>query len=47
MGEISDMIQRLCPDGVEYRELGEVGTFIRGHGIQISPILRFDNSDNK
>ena len=46
MGEISDMIQRLCPDGVEYRELGEVGTFIRGHGIQISPILRFDNSNN-
>ena len=24
MGEISDMIQRLCPDGVEYRKLGEV-----------------------
>ena len=37
MGEISDMIQRLCPDGVEYRELGEVGTFIRGNGIQKKP----------
>ena len=24
MTEISDMIQRLCPDGVEYRKLGEV-----------------------
>ena len=24
MSEISDMIQRLCPDGVEYRKLGEV-----------------------
>lgn len=23
MSEISDMIQRLCPDGVEYRKLGE------------------------
>ena len=34
MSEISDMIQRLCPDGVEYRKLGEVGTFIRGNGIQ-------------
>ena len=22
MSEISDMIQRLCPDGVEYRKLG-------------------------
>ena len=37
MGEISDMIQRLCPDGVEYRELGEVGTFIRGNGLQQKP----------
>ena len=27
MSEISDMIQRLCPDGVEYRKLGEVGDF--------------------
>ena len=34
MGEISDMIQRLCPDGVEYRKLGEVGTFIRGNGVK-------------
>ena len=24
MSEISDMIQRLCPDGVEYRKLGDV-----------------------
>ena len=30
MSEISDMIQRLCPDGVEYRKLGEVGTINRG-----------------
>ena len=47
MSEISDMIQRLCPDGVEYRKLGEVGTFIRGNGLPKSPILRFDNSNNK
>ena len=24
MSEISDMIQRLCPDGVEYRKLGRL-----------------------
>ena len=30
MSEISDMIQRLCPDGVEYRKLGEVGSFYAG-----------------
>ena len=47
MSEISDMIQRLCPDGVEYRKLEEVGTFIRGNGLQKNPILRFDNSNKK
>ena len=47
MGKISDMIQRLCSDGVEYRKLEEVGTFIRGNGLQKNPILRFDDSDNK
>ena len=30
MSEISDMIQRLCPDGVEYRKLGELGSFYAG-----------------
>ena len=30
MSEISDMIQRLCPDGVEYRKLGEVVKIMNG-----------------
>ena len=34
MSEISDMIQRLCPDGVEYRKLGEV--CLRQKGIAIT-----------
>ena len=34
MSRIDEMIARLCPDGVEYRKLGEVGTFTRGSGIQ-------------
>ena len=34
MSRIDEMVQRLCPDGVEYRKLGEVGTFTRGSGIQ-------------
>ena len=34
MSKIDEMIQRLCPDGVEYRKLGEVGVFTRGSGIQ-------------
>lgn len=34
MNKIEEMIERLCPDGVEYKTLGEVGEFIRGSGIQ-------------
>ncbi len=34
MNHIQRMIQDLCPEGVEYRTLGEVGTFIRGNGLQ-------------
>lgn len=34
MGKIDDLIAELCPDGVEYRALGDVGTFTRGSGIQ-------------
>ena len=30
MSEISDMIQRLCPDGVEYRKLGDFITIYTG-----------------
>ena len=33
MSEISDMIQRLCPDGVEYRKLGEVCKMQRGTSL--------------
>ncbi|MGM9767422.1 MAG: restriction endonuclease subunit S [Candidatus Cryptobacteroides sp.] len=33
MSEISDMIQRLCPDGVEYRKLGEICEIKTGKGI--------------
>lgn len=30
MSKIEEMIAKLCPDGVEYKTLGEVGTFERG-----------------
>jgi len=34
MSRIDKLIAELCPDGVEYRTLGEIGTFIRGNGLQ-------------
>ena len=32
MSRIDDMIQRLCPDGVEYKKLGEVAEIIEQKG---------------
>lgn len=34
MSKIDELIERLCPDGVEWRALGEIGEFIRGSSIQ-------------
>ena len=34
MNQIEKLIEELCPDGVEYKPLGELGTFSRGGGLQ-------------
>ena len=34
MSKLDCLIARLCPDGVEYKALGEVGEFVRGSGLQ-------------
>lgn len=34
MSRIDDLIAKHCPDGVEFKALGEVGTFVRGNGLQ-------------
>jgi len=34
MNRIEKLIAKLCPEGVEYKTLGDVGTFIRGNGLQ-------------
>ena len=39
MSRIDDLIRRHCPSGVEYRPLGDVGTFERGSGIQKSDFV--------
>lgn len=33
MSKIDDLIQQLCPNGVEFKTLGDVGDFIRGNGM--------------
>ena len=34
MSKLDELIKELCPDGVEYKRLGEIGTLIRGNGLQ-------------
>lgn len=39
MSRIDELVERLCPDGVAYRPLGEVGTFLRGSGLQKKDLI--------
>ena len=34
MSKLERLIEELCPNGVEYKTLGEIGTFVRGNGLQ-------------
>ena len=34
MSRLRELIKELCPDGVEYRKLGEIAEIIRGNGLQ-------------
>jgi type I restriction enzyme S subunit len=34
MSRIDELIAELCPSGVEYKTLGDVGKFVRGNGLQ-------------
>ncbi|MYR36928.1 restriction endonuclease subunit S [Streptomyces sp. SID4944] len=38
MSRIDDLIQELSPGGIEFKTLGDVGTFIRGNGLQKSDL---------
>lgn len=39
MNRIDKLIKELCPSGVEFKALGEVGEFIRGNGLQKKDLL--------
>ena len=34
MTRIGELIARSCPNGVNFKKLGEIGRFIRGNGLQ-------------
>ncbi len=33
MSRVDDLIDELCPDGVEYKALGDIATLVRGNGL--------------
>lgn len=45
MSNLEELIERLCPDGVEYKTLGETSSIIRGASPR--PIKNFITSDEK
>ncbi len=40
MNTLEQLIEKLCPHGVKYLPLGEIGTIIRGNGLQKKILLR-------
>ena len=44
MSKLEKLIQQLCPDGVEYKQMGEVCLLKAGNGIVSSKIAK--NQDN-
>ena len=34
MNRVEELIRQLCPNGVEWKKLGEIGSIIRGNGLQ-------------
>ena len=40
MSRLAELIEKLCPDGVEYRPLGEIGSFVRGGGLQKTDFVK-------
>lgn len=43
MSRLDELIAKLCPDGVEYKKLGEVATIVRGASPR--PIKNFITTD--
>lgn len=41
MSKLDELIRELCPDGVEYKKLGEIATVLRGASPR--PIKKYYN----
>lgn len=45
MSKLNELIREYCPDGVEYKTLGEISTIVRGASPR--PIKNYITSDEK
>lgn len=45
MSKIDDLINQLCPDGVEYKRLGDVADIVRGKGLSKSVVTDDGNTN--
>lgn len=43
MSKLDELIKELCPNGVEYKTLGEFATVIRGGNFQKKILLKMEN----
>lgn len=44
MSKLDELIRELCPDGVEYKKLGEIATVLRGASPR--PIKKYITNDS-
>ena len=41
MAKLDTLIQELCPQGVKRKRLGDIGTIVRGNGLQKKDFTEF------
>ena len=47
MSEIKKLIERLCPDGVEYKKLGEIAKRLRGTSITATTMKKIASEEGE
>lgn len=39
MSRLEELVKKLCPQGVEYKRLGDIAEIVRGNGLQKKILL--------
>lgn len=43
MNQVEKLIEELCPDGVEFKKLGEIGQLVGGSGLPKTDFKKLKN----